>query len=146
MKNLELLNELGFHTATEKINKKVELSKKLHIAYQNYEFVMPDDINKFNDILRSKTEKSQDYRTTYDKLVFHNVANYTEAPPEFVLDKMKEAVSKQCFDEFEIAKIESVQEIPDPILFGKVNGCGDYFFITQWDNDVTLEMIREATN
>jgi hypothetical protein len=61
-----------------------------------------------------------------------------------VLEKMREAKKCNCFDSFEIAKIESIEVKKDPILFGRVNECGDRFFIAQWDDDVTIEAIKES--
>ena len=39
------------------------------------------------------------------------------------------------------ASIESVEVRKDPIIFGKITGCTDLFFITQWYDDVSIEEI-----
>ena len=91
------LKELGFEQASNRIETERNRMKKMHIAYQNFEFVSPESINKFNEKLREKTKKEDKYRTTYDKLVFIPVKDYNEAPPKEVLEIMKTAVEKKCF-------------------------------------------------
>lgn len=141
--NTKELKQLGFETAGKKVEEQQELMIKLHFAYQDYEFVTQEDIDKFNEQLRKQTEKKEGtYTTIYDVLKMIKIKDYTEAPPEDVLEKLKKAKADGCFDEFVIAKIESVKEVEDPILFGRIIGCGDYFFIAQWDDDVTMEMIK----
>lgn len=142
MTQVERLEKLGFKKATKKIVESRDMYKKLHIAYQHYDFVTPEDVEKFKSALRARTEKDSKTSLAYDTLAFIEVKDYQEAPPAEVLDKMAEAIERECFDTFEIAKIESVKEVKDPILFGKVKECGDYFFICQWDSDVTIEMIK----
>ena len=66
---------------------------------------------------------------------------YPSAPPQAVLDKVEEAQKVGCFDAFEVCKVESVREYKDPIVFGRITGCPDRFFIAQWDNDVKIEDI-----
>lgn len=75
-------------------------------------------------------------------LSFTLVEHYPEVPPAHVLDKMEEAIGRSCFDVFEVAHIVNVK---DPILFGRVQGCPDLFFIDQWDDDIRIEDIL-ATN
>ena len=140
--NTDFLKELGFEKASKSIEEKQLKMLKLHEAYNHYEFVTQENIKKFNEELYHKTQKEDKYSTSYDKLVEIPVKDYPEAPPEQALTKLKEAIGKGCFDEFVVAKIESIKEVKDPILFGKINGCGDRFFIAQWDNDVTIEMIK----
>lgn len=60
-------------------------------------------------------------------------AEAEELMPEFVLDKLEEAQERQVFDEFAVLWVERVK---DPLLLGKVDGCQDYFFICEWDDDV----------
>ncbi len=71
-------------------------------------------------------------------LRFTPVSEYEKTPPDSVLASMEAAVEKKCFDSFEVAHIERVK---DPIIFGKIKGCADSFYIDQWDNDVTIEEI-----
>jgi len=78
---------------------------------------------------------------SYDTLAFIELDKYTEIPPPDCLLDLKKAQDLKCFDEFEVAKIESVHVRPDPIIFGGIKGCVDKFFITQWDDDVKIEDI-----
>jgi len=74
-------------------------------------------------------------------LQFTAIQAYEKVPPDFVLEAMEKAMDLNCFDRFEVASIQSVKEIPDPIVFGVIDGCTDKFFISQWDNDVKIEDI-----
>lgn len=80
-------------------------------------------------------------RMTEDTLIFMKLADYPEVPPPDCLLDLKKAKDMQCFDEFEVAKVETIESRPDPIIFGLINGCQDKFFITQWDDDVSIEEI-----
>ena len=135
------LDKIGLKTASNKIKELKELRRKMSIAYEHFRFVTPEKINAFNDKLRKQTEKINNYYSTYDRLNFISLSNYEEVPPLDVLDKIEQAQEIGCFDTFEIAKIESVKETKDPIVFGIVNGCPDKFFVAQWMDDVKIEDI-----
>lgn len=136
------LKELGFETAAKAVEEKIEQQRKLHAAYQNFEFITPEDWDRFNQELMETTRKETRGQISYRQLASIAVKDYKEVPPADVLEKMKAAVKFNCFDAFEIAKIEERVEVKDPILFGRINGCGDRFFIAQWDDDITMEMIK----
>lgn len=131
------LTELGFTMATSNL----ELAKKMKIAYDNYLFVSQEKIDAFNEKLRIDTLKEDKRSSTYKRLKFTNIKDYTTVPPASVLDALESAQKRGCFDTFEIAKIEWHTEVKDPILFAKINGCSDFFFISQWDDDVHFEDI-----
>ena len=78
---------------------------------------------------------------THDKLSFVNLKEYPEVPPMDCLMDLKKAKDMECFDSFEVAKVETVDVRPDPIIFGLINGCEDKFYITQWEHDVRIEDI-----
>lgn len=142
-----LLKELGFKTAAEGLEFKKEQGRKMLVAYENYRFVTPEIFERFRKELRKKTEKQVSQGqgwgpvTTYDQLAFISIDKYSEVPPMEVLNAMKEAKERGCFDYFEVAKIETVEVRPDPILFGGIKGCKDKFFVAQWENDVKIEDI-----
>lgn len=136
---IDKLEALGFKAAHQKIKHLAEKKRKLMIAYENYRFVRQDKIDAFNKRLRDKTI-SKDGWGRYQTLAFTSVEEYTEVPPDHVLLKMGEAVDRKCFDSFEIAHIVDVK---DPILFGRIKGCPDRFYIDQWDNDVKIEDILD---
>jgi hypothetical protein len=141
---IEELQELGFESAAKKVQESKELYRKTAVAYEHFDHVSEEDVNKFNEAVRKQTQKDHNNYITYDQLKFYNVKDYLEVPPADVLEKLKEAKKWNCFDYFEIAKIESVKQMKDPILFGRIKDCGDYFFIAQWDSDVTIEAIKKA--
>lgn len=143
------LRELGFERQAEVLDEAKALEAKCEMAYALYRYVTPEDIEKFNERLKKETFSTSgtkggvDYYHNYDKLVFIPVADYDEIPPVHVLDRMKEAKEWGCFDTFTIAKVVGVKEYKDPIVWGKINGVGDLFFISQWDDDVSWEGIME---
>ena len=78
---------------------------------------------------------------TYDKLAFVKIEEYPEVPPPDCLMDLKKAKDMRCFDRFEVAKVETVEVRPDPIIFGLIDNCVDKFFVTQWDDDIRIEDI-----
>lgn len=143
---LDMLKELGFKDASDVLEKKLILKKKMTLAYENYRFVTPVIFDRFNADLKARTikrtgKKGVNENHNYDKLVFKPVSSYKEIPPQSVLESMKKAKDMGCFDKFEIAKIEAVVEYKDPIVFGIIEGCDDKFYIDQWDDDVKIENI-----
>jgi len=136
------LERLGFKKALKGISR----CKKMEFAYSNYLFVTNEKINKFNEKLRyenvgHETVKGERFSSTYKKLSFTPISDYPSIPPKDVLDAIEKAKLNKCFDRFEIAKIEWIKEVKDPIVFGRIDGCSDYFFISQWDDDVKIEYI-----
>ena len=140
----EELKALGFTKAALEIDKTKEFNRKLSEAYLHYKIVRSEHIEAFNEKLKTRTYRDSVYYVEYEKLVEIDIAEYGAVPPAPVLDKLKEAKKHNCFDYFTIAKIESVKEYKDPILFGRIEGCSDRFFLTDWDNDIKLsELIGE---
>lgn len=78
---------------------------------------------------------------THDTLEIIALELYPEVPPPDCLLDLKKAKDLNIFDRFEVAKVQTVEVRPDPIIFGLINGCVDKFFITQWDDDVKIEDI-----
>lgn len=136
---IDRLEKLGFKTASTKVKELSVKQRKMAIAYEHYRFVRPEKIQAFNDKLMRESRRGGSYKT----LAFTPVESYQEVPPADVLDKMEVAMEMKCgemkvFDNFEVAHIVNVK---DPILFGRINGCPDRFFIGQWDDDVKIEDI-----
>lgn len=131
------LEKLGFTKAAANVKRLSDLQKKMMIAYEFYRFATQEQIDRFNKELKRETEKG----FSYDMLTFTSIQNYEEVPPTQVLEALAEAVGRQCFDSFEIAHIVKVTKVPDPILFGRIVGCPDRFYIAQWDEDVKIEDI-----
>ncbi len=111
-------------------------SRKLMIAYEHFRFVRMEKIQEFNEALRQKTYNRKD--GSYQALEFTLLENWNKVPPEAALTDLEGAINKECFGWFEVAHIV---EVKDPIIFGRIEGCTDRFFVTQWDNDVSIDEI-----
>lgn len=127
----------------EKASRKVAAAVRMRMAYDNYEYVPQEKINAFNEKLQKETMQTTKYERVYKQLVFIRLEDYDEVPPPTALKALKAAKESDIFDRFEVAKIADQRERvdPDPILFGRVDGCDDRFFIAQWDDDVSIEEI-----
>lgn len=141
--SIERLKCLGLTAASDKLDTKRKQYNKLSIAYNEYEFVDVQAIIDFNLALHDKTLRTEKgtYGPTqiYDELKFTNLQAYAQVPPLEVLDKLQVAVERECFDSFEVAEIKTTRVVADPIIFGRVEGCSDRFFVAQWDDDVKFE-------
>lgn len=135
----EKVGKLGF----EALTRRMEEARRLALAYAKYGVVTQAQINNFNEELRAKTQKSLDYGRGYSfqRLLFTPIKDYTLMPPPEALSRLEDAIADGLFDGYVVAAIHDVKELPDPIIFGKINGCTDYFFIAQWDDDVKIEDI-----
>lgn len=128
----KLLKDLGMDKIAEKLLRKGEGKKKLMTAVSDYKYATQDDINDFNEEMKKCGKR----------LAIVKISDYTQLPPNSVLESLKKAQEKKCFDDFHIAYIEKVK---DPILFGKINGFENlYFYIDQWGDDVKIEDIIGA--
>lgn len=129
------LAKLGFKAAVSQIDR----IGRMKIAYEQFMFVTPDHIQAFNKKLRTETLQEDKRSRKYKHLVFIDIEKYGAIPPEETLAKVEQAQKLNIFDRFEIARIDWKEEIIDPIVFGRINECEDYFFISQWDDDVKIE-------
>lgn len=129
------LEKLGFKRASSQVRVLAERKRKMMIAYENFRFVTEKKVQEFNAKLRATARNT---RIAYNELYFTDVQAYEGVPPGHVLQAMEEAMNLGCFDKFEIA---AIREVKDPILFGRITGCGDRFYIAQWDDDVKIEDI-----
>lgn len=138
-----MLKELGLSTAA----KRLDSARRLTIAYAKYGHVTDEAIAKFNEKLKkeSMVKLSGGYGQ-YNQLRFTRIGDYNKIPPVAVLTRLREAVHDNVFDFFEVADIQSVKEVPDPIIFGRIEGCIDRFYVAQWDDDVTIEEIVGGTD
>jgi len=139
----ERLGKLGFNRAAEELTVITEKKRKLALAYEHYKFVTPANVHQFNAVLREKTGKNMDDRNNmwYQVLDFVPIQDYQKAPPEEVLMALEVAQARKCFDTYEVAYIKDVK---DPLLFGRITGTPNRFFIAQWDNDVSImDLIKE---
>lgn len=141
MNEIEKLEAVGMKAAANKIKELKELKRKMAIAYEHFRYVKQEKIDDFNKKLEAETRKENPNTYTYKSLVFIPIDIYEEVPPIEVLEKIEEAQKLGCFDSFEIAKIQDVVHVKDPIIFGRIKKCPDRFFIAQWDLDVKIEDI-----
>jgi hypothetical protein len=129
------LAKLGFKAAVSQIDR----IDRMKIAYEQFMFVTPEHIQNFNAKLRAETLQEDKRTRRFKTLVFTDIEKYGAIPPEETLAKIEKAQGMNIFDRFEIAKIDWKEEIIDPIVFGRINECEDYFFVAQWDDDVHIE-------
>lgn len=148
----QLLKELGLETAGNNLDQKLTLKKKLTLAYEHFKVVTPSIFQRFNEEMKSKTlkvEQHDKYRRTerWRQLKFTALKDYKEVPPPDCLMDLKKAIDMKLFDNYTVATVEEVstnydtRPVPDPIIFGLINGSDDHFFITQWDDDLSIEEI-----
>lgn len=123
---VDQLSKLGFKKAAAKTLELKGRQRKLAIAYEHYRFVKQSHVDAFN----AKIRLAGNY------LAFTSIDEYEGVPPGEVLSALELAHERNCFDAFEVAHIE---RIPDPILFGRIKGCSDRFYIGQWDSDVSID-------
>lgn len=155
---VEELQSLGFDKAAKGLDVKTKTRRKLMLAYENYKVLTPEALEIFQEELKKKSmeiyrdgkrvaniDKSRMQTLKYDRVRMRSLSEYPEVPPVDVLEKLKEAKRTEVFDTFEVADVESVEVREDPIIFGRINGCPDRFFIAQWDNDLKFEdMVKES--
>lgn len=70
------------------------------------------------------------------KWLEQDIKQLKKLPPDNVLNKLATEKERNLFDYFTVARLE---ELPDPLLLGRIDGSEDRFFIAQWDNDITLD-------
>lgn len=138
-----LLAEAGFTAAAEHVTKVREKAARLAVAYEHYRYVGPEAIKAFNGRLKKATiartgTKGKDLVEHFDVLRFTPIATFQGIPPTDVLQAVTAAKGREVFDAFEVADIASVAEYKDPIVFGRITGCGDRFYIAQWGDDVSI--------
>ena len=158
MEILDLMKELGMSEAVKATEKRLDMDRRLHLAYQNFDFVRREAVDSFNKKLKEKTTTVYDPQTgktrkkidpkqmnqvVFDQLVFCVLSAYKSVPPLNVLQEVKRVADMNVFNTFSVASIKSVVEIVDPIVFGHIDGCSDLFFVTQWDEDIKFDQLRE---
>lgn len=138
------LKRLGLTAAAAVIHDASQLSDKLKVAYEKYRFLTPQAIQRFQDKLRDEMVTDKQGVKIYKQLRFTTLESYSKIPPDHVLAALMQAKDVGCFDTFEVADLETIQQFPDPLLLGCVTGCTDKFYITQWDDDVKIQDILQA--
>lgn len=148
--HIEQAKALGFTAGATQAEANRDRARRMYLAYTSYEIVEPGHIDAFKGRLKERSykttgERGVNLREYFDTLVFEAPESYkgtgdsTGLPPKEALDAFQAARDAKVFDTFEVARVESVQVYKDPILFGRIEGCLDRFFIAQWGDDVSLQ-------
>lgn len=136
------LRELGLTAAADKIKRAKELARKLRIGFEHFRVVTPQQVTRFQEELwNNRCTDPSTYALSYQVLKFTALESYSEVPPGEVLQKVREAKELKCFDRFEVLTLESQEVVPDPVIFGIIDGCDNRYFVAQWDDDVNIEQI-----
>lgn len=132
----------GFTAMAATLKQKADAARRMAIAYEKYRYVRDENVVAFQKRLYDTTLRHEgaypNLFHVYDQLTFSPIETYGAVPPREVLDKVTEARREGLFDALEVAKIESTREYKDPIVFGRIEGCPDRFYVTQWDSDVSI--------
>jgi hypothetical protein len=136
------LRELGLTEAANKMKHQRELAQKLRVAFEHYRVVTPEQLNRFEaELFERRVVSPYSGGYSYQSLKFTPLAAYPNVPPSDVLEKIREAKGLKCFDTFQVLTLETVEVVPDPVVFGIINGCDNRYFVAQWDDDVKIEQI-----
>ena len=146
----------GFTAAAETLRTKADRMSRLHRAY-HYRFVSQEVFDKFNQKLKDKTSRPATaadakkiangtayYTATilHDQLTLVALEKYPALPPAEALKATTAARETGIFHRFEVAEVNPVGteiKLPDPIVFGLVDGCTDRFFVCEWGSDVSIK-------
>lgn len=141
--HIELAQAAGFHAAAQKTREQADRAAKMAKAYEFYRFVSEEKIQAFQAKLKEKTLRQEGkypaLYENYDILSFTHAQDYPDMPPPEIMEKVKQTVATGIFDALEVAKIESTRVYRDPIIFGRIQGCPDRFYVCQYDDDVKIE-------
>jgi hypothetical protein len=141
------LRELGLTAAADTMKRARELARKLRIAFEHFRVVTPEHLQRFQYELLERGRKGRSALAglyegyTYQALKFTALESYPNVPPGDVLEKIRSAKELKCFDRFEVLTLETREVVPDPVVFGIIDGCDNKYFVAQWDDDVKIEQI-----
>jgi hypothetical protein len=136
--SIDKLKEAGFTGITDTLTR----LDKIQMAYEKYPSISQSTIDDYNKKLRKATEIDQGWSVNYQKAKLIKLSEYMETPPEKCLDAIIEARNTNLFEDFKLLHVvwtKETKKVPDPIVFGTFKDLDDYFFITQWDDDISLE-------
>jgi hypothetical protein len=147
--NVNTLEKAGFTQAAQMLAMVQNKQRRLLLAYEFYRYVTPEHIEAFQIKLMAAGIEVENPGTSnvyhrYAQLVFTPIEAYTGQgnkqglPPQEVIDAVIAANDRAIFDSLEVAYVATVREYKDPIIFGRIDGCGDRFYICQWGDDVAI--------
>ena len=79
------------------------------------------------------------WRYLRSQIISENLIVYPGCIPQKQLSRIKFAKKLNMFDKINIWSYSIVQTLPDPVAVGIIDGLTGFFFITQWDSDLTLD-------
>ena len=94
--------------------------------------------SKIIEIIKQTCDYYSREKGTIGKFVWKEcpIEEYESIPPKEVLTKLRIHKDRLLFDYFTIASVENVK---DPLLFGRINETTDKYFIAQWGEDILLD-------
>lgn len=104
-------------------------------------YISPDNKNnKITEIVKQTCDYYSTKKGTIGKFVWKEcpIEEYGSVPPKEVLSKLRMHKDRLLFDYFTIASVENIK---DPLLFGRIKETKDRYFIAQWGNDVYLDCL-----
>lgn len=134
---MEKLSAAGFYQAAEKLKRQRQaLTKgtstyeKAKVAFSNCVYITEKQVSRFDFYLRSQNKLRKSTP----------ISEFRDIPPQDVVDAVQRAQGLKCFDYFTVM---TVVNDPDPIIFGHIQGVGEWFYIAQWGDDVNIFDILE---
>ena len=87
--------------------------------------------NKITEIVKQTCDYYSGEKMTIGKFVWKEcpIEEYESVPPKEVLTKLRMHKDRLLFDYFTIASVENIK---DPLLFGRIKETEDRYFIAQW--------------
>mgnify|MGYP001583357486 FL=1 len=87
--------------------------------------------NKITEIVKQTCDYYSGEKMTIGKFVWKEcpIEEYESVPPKEVLTKLRMHKDRLLFDYFTIASVENIK---DPLLFGRITETEDRYFIAQW--------------
>jgi hypothetical protein len=146
---VEQARAAGFTQAADLALANRDRVRRMALAYEHYRYVTQQQIDQFNSRLYALTSGvnggvTSIFGESYDVLTLVDAAAYHGIPPADVLVKVQEAKQRGIFDTFVVAEVITRRIVQDPIIFGRVAGCDDLFFVAQWGEDVKLTDLISA--
>lgn len=125
---------VGMTRMMEKVDREICLTAKRQ-KLMDYKYILITEEN-IKDFLKRKSSFLG--VSVWDRLEWDEkpLEQSEHLPPATVVEAIKVHQDRNVFDYMTIA---SVREVKDPIVFGRLTGSKDRFFIAQWGDDVCLD-------
>ena len=142
-KKFKELAEKAFEEALkyEKIGQKtvvgdleVEINKNLKLAA-----IQVSDYNKI--VVKKQVDEYCEHLPKNKELIVDDLEEFGKPIPGSVLENVEKAKECKIFDSYCVFWI---REVKDPIIFGQIKEESEkYFFIDEWDDDISVEDLLE---